>query len=73
MFQEENEKQNVSGLRKIVTKKSKFISPLLNKSNEDKENSKENIDERLKNVDPNMVTMIKNEVINVIQSNVDHG
>ena len=73
MFQEENEKQNVSGLRKIVTKKSKFISPLLNKSNEDKENSKENIDERLKNVDPNMVTMIKNEVIKVIKSNVDHG
>jgi hypothetical protein len=73
MFQEENEKQNVSGLRKIVTKKSKFISPLLNKSNEDKENSKENIDGRLKNVDPNMVTMIKNEVIKVIKRNVDHG
>jgi SpoVK/Ycf46/Vps4 family AAA+-type ATPase len=62
---EENEAKNGSGLRKIVTKKSKFISPLL-RSNEAKDNegkdNKENLDDRLKNVDPNMVTMIKNEV-----------
>jgi hypothetical protein len=64
LFQEENEKQNGSGLRKIVTKKSKFISPLLQRANEGKENKDQVVtDERLKNVDPNMVTMIKNEVV----------
>lgn len=72
MFQEENEKQ--TGLRKIVTKKSKFISPLLQRANEGKENTKENVetDERLKNVDPNMVTMIKNEVYILIHV-LDYG
>jgi hypothetical protein len=62
LFQEENEKQNGSGLRKIVTKKSKFISPLLQRAND---GNKDNVvtDERLKNLDPNMVTMIKNEVV----------
>ena len=65
IFQDENEKTNGSGLRKIATKKSKFVSPLLNKSCEGKENQGKDgdmSDERLKNVDPNMVTMIRNEV-----------
>jgi hypothetical protein len=65
------------GLRRLPNKKSKFISPLLNRpgnqgdtnetSSKSNSGSTEPVDERLKNIDPLMVETIRNEIMD--QSN----